>query len=85
MRNYGFEIGLGSDVILRVRDKDGNFIARIEFSAGSAVYLAYQKADGKTGDRCSVEEVIDYVLPEATTEDLKSFCGFIFLLGRKMI
>jgi Mg/Co/Ni transporter MgtE len=38
-------------------------------------------ADGSKKERLTIDEILD-LMPEATTEDLKSFAGFIYLFGR---
>jgi hypothetical protein len=83
MRNYGFSLITGYDGITVKEATTGEKLFEITFSENSAVYLDIAFTDGKYKQRLSVEEVIDN-MPDATAEDLKAFCGFIFLLGRRM-
>ena len=80
MRNYFFTTG--EDSVLVKSEIDQNKSFEITFSKNSAVYLNIKTADGVCKERLSIEEVIDN-MPEATAGDLKSFCGFMFLFGRR--
>jgi len=81
MRNYFFPCGENSVIVKSEIDPNKSF--EITFAKNSVVYLNIKTADGICKERLSVEEVIDN-MPDATAEDLKAFCGFIFLLGRRM-
>ena len=84
MRNYAFKLG---DNSLKVTDVENienrKELFEITFSRYSSVYLNIKTPEGICKERLTVEEVIDN-MPDATAEDLKAFCGFIFLFGRRM-
>lgn len=79
MRNYCFHVPPVATE-LQVQDKDEKLLFTI-CRGKSVVYLDVVMADGSRKEKLSVEEIID-LMPEATTEDLKSFAGFIYLFGR---
>ena len=79
MRNYLFHIPpLATE--LQVQDKDEKLLFTI-CRGKSAIYLDVVMADGSRKEKQSVEEILD-LMPEATTDDLKSFASFIYLFGR---
>jgi Mg/Co/Ni transporter MgtE len=79
MRNYYWHIPpIATE--LQVQDKEEKVLFTI-CRGKSVIYLDVVMADGSRKERLSVEEIID-LMPEATTEDLKSFAGFIYLFGR---
>ena len=80
MRNYFFHVPpIATE--LQVQDKDEKLLFTICRSKQSVVYLDIVKADGSRKEKQSVEEILD-LLPEATTDDLKSFASMIYLFGR---
>ena len=82
MRNYFFHV-VPKTTGLQVQDKDEKLLFTICSRKDSVIYLDIIMADGNRKERLSVEEIIDN-MPDATTEDLKSFCSFIYLFGRRM-
>jgi hypothetical protein len=80
MRNYYWHIPpIATE--LQVQDKEEKVLFTICRSKQSVVYLDVVMADGSRKEKLSVEEIID-LMPEATTEDLKSFASMIYLFGR---
>ena len=80
MRNYGFHVPpIATE--LQVQDKDEKLLFTICRGKKSVVYLDLIMADGSRKEKQSVEEILD-LLPEATTDDLKSFASMIYLFGR---
>jgi hypothetical protein len=80
MRNYHFHVPPVATE-LQVQDKEEKVLFTICRSKQSVVYLDVVMADGSRKEKLSVEEIID-LMPEATTEDLKSFASMIYLFGR---
>ena len=79
MRNYQFHVPpLATE--LQVQDKDEKLLFTI-CRGKSVVYLDIVKADGSRQEKKSVGEILD-LMPEATTDDLKSFASLIYLFGR---
>ena len=80
MRNYFFHVPpIATE--LQVQDKDEKLLFTICRSKQSVVYLDIVMADGSRKEKQSVEEILD-LLPDATTDDLKSFASMIYLFGR---
>jgi Mg/Co/Ni transporter MgtE len=79
MRNYHFHVPPVATE-LQVQDKDEKLLFTI-CRGKSVIYLDVVMADGSRKEKLSVDEIID-LMPETTTEDLKSFAGFIYLFGR---
>ena len=80
MRNYFFHVPpIATE--LQVQDEDEKLLFTICRSKQSVVYLDIVMADGSRKEKQSVEEILD-LMPEATTDDLKSFASMIYLFGR---
>jgi len=81
MRNYFFHVPpIATE--LQVQDKGEKPLFAICCSKTSAIYLDIIMADGSRKERLSVGEILD-LMPEATTDDLKSFASLIYLFGRR--
>jgi hypothetical protein len=79
MRNYYWHVPpIATE--LQVQDKDEKLLFTI-CRGKSVIYLDVVMEDGSRKEKLSVEEIID-LMPEATTEDLKSFASMIYLFGR---
>ena len=81
MRNYFIHIPPKAKEI-QVQDKEKKLLFTICIREDSVIYLDIVMANGNRKEKLSVEEIIDN-MPEATTEDLKTFCGFMYLFGRR--
>jgi hypothetical protein len=79
MRNYHFHVPPVATE-LQVQDKDEKLLFTI-CRGKSVIYLDVVMADGSRKEKLAVDEILD-LMPEATTEDLKSFASMIYLFGR---
>ena len=82
MRNYHLHIQPDTTV-LQIQDKDEKPLFTICTRKDSVIYLDVVMADGSRKEKLLVEEILD-LLPDATTDDLKSFASMIYLFGRRM-
>jgi hypothetical protein len=81
MRNYYYHIQPKTTEI-QVQDKNEELLFTFCTRKDSVIYIDVKMADGSRKERLSVEEIID-LMPEATTDDLKSFASLIYLFGRR--